>query len=151
MIVAMDLNASPVPEEDEDILEEKIHVQEYHAPEERIETGADIARREREERKRRLKRERPDDRPVHVSQSPGYDKLFPAKNHKSYDKSRLPPEAMTLLWRKFWWKSHRLPFYGGGIAGSFDMGYGSQELLMVIATTMVEFLLKRGKELGHVT
>jgi len=45
MIVAMDLNASPVPEEDEDIFEEKIHVEEFHAPEERIETGADIARR----------------------------------------------------------------------------------------------------------
>ncbi|KAL2337851.1 hypothetical protein Fmac_012297 [Flemingia macrophylla] len=91
MIVAMDLNASPVPEEDEDIFDEKIHVQEYHAPEERVETGADIQRREREERKRRLKRERPDDRPVHASQSPGYDQLFHNKNPKSYDKSRLPP------------------------------------------------------------
>ncbi|KAH1265811.1 mRNA-capping enzyme [Glycine max] len=91
MIVSMDLNASPVPEEDEDIFEEKIHVEEFHEPEERIETGADIARREREERKRRLKRERPDDRPVHVSQSPGYDQLFHTKNQRSYDKSRLPP------------------------------------------------------------
>jgi len=45
MIVSMDLNASPVPEEDEDIFEEKIHVEEFHEPEERIETGADIARR----------------------------------------------------------------------------------------------------------
>lgn len=45
MIVAMDLNASPVPEEDEDIFEERIHVQEFIAPEERIESGADIARR----------------------------------------------------------------------------------------------------------
>lgn len=46
MIVAMDLNASPVPEEDEDIFEEEpIHVQQYAAPEERIESGADIARR----------------------------------------------------------------------------------------------------------
>uniref|UniRef100_I1JLS1 mRNA guanylyltransferase n=1 Tax=Glycine max TaxID=3847 RepID=I1JLS1_SOYBN len=91
MIVAMDLNASPVPEEDEDIFEEKIHVEEFHEPEERIETGADIARREREERKRRLKRERPDDRPVHVSQSHAYDQLFHTKNQRSYDKSRLPP------------------------------------------------------------
>ncbi|XP_020202950.1 mRNA-capping enzyme isoform X1 [Cajanus cajan] len=91
MIVAMDLNASPVPEEDEDIFEEKIHVEEYHAPEDRPESGADIQRREREERKRRLKRERPDDRPVHASQSPGYDQLFHNKNPKSYDKSRLPP------------------------------------------------------------
>ncbi|KAH1069019.1 hypothetical protein GYH30_006556 [Glycine max] len=91
MIVAMDLNASPVPEEDEDIFEEKIHVEEFHEPEERIETGADKARREREERKRRLKRERPDDRPVHVSQSHAYDQLFHTKNQRSYDKSRLPP------------------------------------------------------------
>ena len=91
MIVSMDLNASPVPEEDEDIFEEKIHVEEFHEPEERIETGADIARREREERKRRLKRERPDDRPVHVSQSHAYDQLFHTKNQRSYDKSRLPP------------------------------------------------------------
>lgn len=45
MIVAMDLNASPIPEEDEDAFEEKIHAQEYIAPEERIESGADIARR----------------------------------------------------------------------------------------------------------
>ncbi|KAK7349950.1 hypothetical protein VNO77_07876 [Canavalia gladiata] len=91
MIVAMDLNASPVPEEDEDSFEERIHAEVYSAPEERIETGADIARREREERKRRLKRERPDDRPVHVSQSPGYDQLYHTKNPKTYDKSRLPP------------------------------------------------------------
>ncbi|KAK7286882.1 hypothetical protein RJT34_22207 [Clitoria ternatea] len=87
----MDLNASPVPEEDEDAFEEKIHVEEFIAPEERIETGADIARREREERKRRLKRERPDDRSVHVSQSAGYDQPFHTKNPKTYDKSRLPP------------------------------------------------------------
>lgn len=47
MIVAMDLNASPVPEEDEDIFEEEepVHVQQFVAPEERIESGADIARR----------------------------------------------------------------------------------------------------------
>ncbi|TKY63428.1 hypothetical protein E2542_SST13300 [Spatholobus suberectus] len=43
----MDLNASPVPEEDDDSFEENIHVEEFHAPEERIESGADIARRNR--------------------------------------------------------------------------------------------------------
>ncbi|CAL5210801.1 unnamed protein product [Lathyrus oleraceus] len=92
MIVAMDLNASPVPEEeDEDVYEEKIHVQEYTAPDDHIESGAAIARREREERKRRLKRERPDDRPVNRSQSPRYDQQFHTKNPKSYDTSRLPP------------------------------------------------------------
>ncbi|OIV89605.1 hypothetical protein TanjilG_15800 [Lupinus angustifolius] len=86
----MDLNASPVPEEEEDIFEGQT-VEEYSATEERVESAVDIARREREERKRRLKRERPDDRPVHVSQSPGYDQLFRTKTLKSYERSRLPP------------------------------------------------------------
>lgn len=44
MIAAMDLNASPLPEEDEDTFES--HIEHYSAaPEERIESGADIARR----------------------------------------------------------------------------------------------------------
>ncbi|XP_019432012.1 PREDICTED: mRNA-capping enzyme-like isoform X2 [Lupinus angustifolius] len=90
MIVAMDLNASPVPDEEEDTFEGHA-VREFIASEERVESAVDIARREREERKRRLKRERPDDRPVHVSQSPGYDQLFHTKALKSHDKSRLPP------------------------------------------------------------
>ncbi|CAL0324742.1 unnamed protein product [Lupinus luteus] len=90
MIVAMDLNASPVPDEEEDTFEGHA-VREFIASEERVESAVDIARREREERKRRLKRERPDDRPVHVSQSPGYDQLFHTKTLKSHDKSRLPP------------------------------------------------------------
>ncbi|KAM0991414.1 hypothetical protein ACFX13_009968 [Malus domestica] len=86
MIAVMDLNASPVPEEDEDAFENHI---EYIAPEERIESGVDIARREREERRKRLKRERPDEKPVHVSQPPAYDS-YQTKNPKVYDKSRLP-------------------------------------------------------------
>ncbi|KAF1888636.1 hypothetical protein Lal_00011410 [Lupinus albus] len=90
MIVAMDLNASPVPEEEEDNFEGHT-VEEYSATEERVESAVDIARREREERKRRLKRERPDEKPVHVSQSPGYDQLLPTKTLKSYESSRLPP------------------------------------------------------------
>ena len=89
----MDLNASPVPEEDEDIFEGHV-VEEYHAPEERVESAVDIARREREERKQRLKRERSDDRPGHLSQSRGYDQLFQTKALKSYDKSRLPPATL---------------------------------------------------------
>ncbi|PNY01093.1 mRNA-capping enzyme [Trifolium pratense] len=90
--VAMDLNASPVPEEDDDVFEERARVPDYIPPEDRIESGAEIARREREERKRRLKRERPDDsRPVNPSQSPRYDQQFHTKNPKSYDTSRLPP------------------------------------------------------------
>ncbi|KAI4353170.1 hypothetical protein L6164_002141 [Bauhinia variegata] len=90
MIVAMDLNASPVPEDDEENFEGHV-VEEYSAPEERIESAVDIARREREERKRRLKRERPDDKPVHVSQSTGYDQPFYTKTLKTYDKTKLPP------------------------------------------------------------
>ncbi|KAE9611024.1 hypothetical protein Lal_00015809 [Lupinus albus] len=90
MIVAMDLNASPVPDEEEDTFEGHA-VREFSASEERVESAVDIARREREERKRRLKRERPDDRSVHVSQSPGYDQLVHTKTLKSHERSRLPP------------------------------------------------------------
>jgi len=43
MIVAVDLNASPVPEDDENDFGGQ--VEEYHAPEERVETAVDIARR----------------------------------------------------------------------------------------------------------
>lgn len=43
MTAAMDLNASPVPEEDEDPFEG--HVEDFTAPEERVETAVDIARR----------------------------------------------------------------------------------------------------------
>ncbi|KAJ7950192.1 mRNA-capping enzyme [Quillaja saponaria] len=89
MIVSMDLNASPVPEEEEDTFER--HIEECTAPEDRVESAVDIARREREERKRRLKRERSDERPVYMSQAPTYDHMFQTKTLKSYDKSRLPP------------------------------------------------------------
>lgn len=50
----MDLNASPLPDEDEDPFEgqveeynapKKDQIEEYIAPEEQIESGADIARR----------------------------------------------------------------------------------------------------------
>ena len=43
MIVAVDLNASPVPEDDQDDFGDQ--VEEYHAPEERVESAVDIARR----------------------------------------------------------------------------------------------------------
>jgi len=54
MTISMDLNASPLPEEDEDPFEgqveeynapKKDQVEEYIEPEEHIESGADIARR----------------------------------------------------------------------------------------------------------
>jgi hypothetical protein len=43
-----------------------------------------------------LKRERPDDRPLHVSQPPVYDQLYHTRNVKTYDKSRLPPGKFFL-------------------------------------------------------
>lgn len=51
---------------------------------------------EREERRQRLKRERPDDRPTHVSQPPIQEQLY-QKNHRTYDKSKLPPGKFWLL------------------------------------------------------
>lgn len=55
---------------------------------------------EREERRRRLKRERSDDRPMHASQPHGYDyQSYQTKTLKSYDKSRLPPgKSICLFW-----------------------------------------------------
>ncbi|PRQ43021.1 putative mRNA (guanine-N(7)-)-methyltransferase [Rosa chinensis] len=97
MIVAMDLNASPLPEDDEETFEEynakdysaqDYSAQEYSAPQEHVESGVDILRREREERRKRLKRDRPDDRPVPASQPPAYES-YQAKFAK-VDTSRLP-------------------------------------------------------------
>ncbi|KAJ9694893.1 hypothetical protein PVL29_010392 [Vitis rotundifolia] len=87
MLVAMDLNASPLPEEDEETFER--HIEEYTAPEEHVETAVEISRREREERRRRLKRERPDDRSVNGPSV--HDRPFQARNHRSYDRNKLPP------------------------------------------------------------
>nr|KAJ0189523.1 hypothetical protein LSAT_V11C800428410 [Lactuca sativa] len=108
----MDLNASPEPEEDEEIYEQTLsedsapeekpshhHHHHHHHHVEHVETAVDIMRREREERKLRLKRERPDDRPTHrptpTPTQPAYksmeDHLFHTKNQRTYDKSRLPP------------------------------------------------------------
>ncbi|XP_031276098.1 mRNA-capping enzyme [Pistacia vera] len=81
MIGTMDLNASPLPEEDEDTFEG--HIEQY-AVHERAESGAEILRREREERRMRLKRDRPDDRNMH-------DQYFQARRFKSYEKNKLPP------------------------------------------------------------
>lgn len=46
---------------------------------------------EREERRQRLKRERPDDRPMNVSQPPKNDQFFQIKHHKPTDRDKLPP------------------------------------------------------------
>ncbi|MBA0771454.1 hypothetical protein Gotri_019921 [Gossypium trilobum] len=85
----MDLNASPVPEDDEEIYER--HIEHYSAQEEHVESAVEISRREREERRKRLRRDRSDDRPVHVSQPPVHDHFYQNRNPRSYDKSRIPP------------------------------------------------------------
>uniref|UniRef100_A0A2C9VGJ7 Tyrosine specific protein phosphatases domain-containing protein n=1 Tax=Manihot esculenta TaxID=3983 RepID=A0A2C9VGJ7_MANES len=46
---------------------------------------------EREERRKRLRTERSDDRPVPVSRQPVHEQCYPAKHYKTYDKSKLPP------------------------------------------------------------
>ncbi|XP_059647150.1 uncharacterized protein LOC132293621 isoform X2 [Cornus florida] len=90
----MDLNVSPQPEEDEETFEP--HLEEDNAPGhignvEHTETAVEIQRREREERRQRLKRERSDDRPMHAYQPPKHDQIFQAKSQRVYDKTKLPP------------------------------------------------------------
>ncbi|XP_050214342.1 uncharacterized protein LOC126665556 isoform X2 [Mercurialis annua] len=88
MVVTMDLNVSPLPEDDEDNYED--HAEKYAPPEERVISGAETARREREERRKRLRNDRSDDRSVHVPRQPAHDQCIPSKHQKVYDKSRLP-------------------------------------------------------------
>ncbi|CAN6441246.1 unnamed protein product [Victoria cruziana] len=57
----MDLNASPLPEDDEEEQLLETHLQEEIYEEEHVETAVETLRREREERRQRLKREHPDD------------------------------------------------------------------------------------------
>ncbi|KAA3464851.1 mRNA-capping enzyme [Gossypium australe] len=89
MIVGMDLNASPLPEDDEDPYE--AHIEHYSAPEEHVESAVEISRREREERRKRLRSDRLDDRPVHISQPVVYDHFYQNRHSTFYDKSRIPP------------------------------------------------------------
>lgn len=89
MIVTMDLNASPLPDDDEEPFD--IH-SEVYVPEDHQETAVETARREREERRRRLKREHQDERSFNnVSHPPTRDQWFQNKSFKTYDKSKLPP------------------------------------------------------------
>ncbi|KAK9150977.1 hypothetical protein Syun_009286 [Stephania yunnanensis] len=86
MIISMDLNASPLPEEDAF----PVDVEEENAVEEHVETAVETMRREREERRQRLKREFPDEGPKRVVQ-PMKDKTFQSENTRFYDRSKLPP------------------------------------------------------------
>ncbi|XP_048138695.1 mRNA-capping enzyme-like [Rhodamnia argentea] len=87
MLVAMDLNA--LPEEDEETFDP--HVEEYSPKSRRIESGLDIANRERDERRKRLKKERSDEKTMTVSQRSSHDQFHQMRhmnnNHRS---SNLP-------------------------------------------------------------
>ncbi|KAM7463992.1 hypothetical protein LguiA_032113 [Lonicera macranthoides] len=98
MIGNMDLNASPLPEDDEDTFEP--HFEEDSTPAkhkqhisqvEHVESSVEILHREREERRKRLKRECPDDGPMHMSQPHMNDQPFQTKNYRPYDRNKLPP------------------------------------------------------------
>ncbi|GFY82312.1 mRNA capping enzyme family protein [Actinidia rufa] len=56
---------------------------------------------EREERRQRLKRERPDDRPTEASQPPIYDKIY-QKNYRNYDRNKLPPGTHFIALASGW-------------------------------------------------
>lgn len=94
MIASMDLNASPLPEEDEVVdfdqsfADESVHeYQEDHIDHaEHIASAAEIARREREERIR--KRQRSDDRPHYISHSSIDNEVYQLKKFRH---NKLPP------------------------------------------------------------
>uniref|UniRef100_A0A1J3K656 mRNA guanylyltransferase n=1 Tax=Noccaea caerulescens TaxID=107243 RepID=A0A1J3K656_NOCCA len=75
----MDLNASPLPEEDEDPFKRR--------REDHIESAVEIARREREERKKKIRLDRPSQhsRPVYRDQS-----YLNNRDTRVYDKTKIP-------------------------------------------------------------
>lgn len=84
--IAMDLNASPLPEEDEENFYS--HFVNDATPQE--ETSLETFRQERDERRERLRRDPVDDRQTRVSRHMVHDD-GPQWKKLKYDKSRLPP------------------------------------------------------------
>ncbi|XP_077253045.1 uncharacterized protein LOC143892358 isoform X2 [Tasmannia lanceolata] len=84
MIVSMDLNASPLPEDEEETFEEETTV------DGNTETSVEIYRREREERRRRLKREHPDEGSKGTVKLPKNDSVAQTRNPRLFDKTKLP-------------------------------------------------------------
>ncbi|XP_042017765.1 mRNA-capping enzyme-like isoform X1 [Salvia splendens] len=102
----MDLNASPEPEEDEVFPKpqsEEDNVQ-YYEHVDHEQSGASIARREREERILRMRRQHPDDRPSYGYKPSQRDDVYKAKRQRP--NSRLPPGWLDC------------PAYGNEIGGS---------------------------------
>ncbi|XP_020104456.1 mRNA-capping enzyme-like isoform X1 [Ananas comosus] len=90
MILSMDLNASPLPEEDEQPYEEQIDSDLIQ--EERVESAVATMRREREERRLRLKREYPDEGPRRYSQ-PRNDYLPQSRSVRPCGRNREIPQG----------------------------------------------------------
>ncbi|KAL9258945.1 hypothetical protein AKJ16_DCAP02438, partial [Drosera capensis] len=86
---AMDLNASPLPEEDEEVYGSHYR-EEFAAAQEHVESGVETYRREREERIQRLKRGNTDDKPAQHNQRLSYNDVANFKKLR-HDKSKLPP------------------------------------------------------------
>ncbi|KAH9608157.1 hypothetical protein KSS87_015409 [Heliosperma pusillum] len=86
MLCLMDLNASPLPEDDEEYFEQ--HLGEHVTPHDQ-ETSVQTLRREREERRERI-RDHIDDRPMRVSRPPQRDE-GPHMKKLKYDRNKLPP------------------------------------------------------------
>ncbi|AAD56326.1 putative mRNA capping enzyme, RNA guanylyltransferase [Arabidopsis thaliana] len=84
MVATMDLNASPQPEEDDEPYVR--HLEDYSSRDERIESAVEIARREREERKKRMRY----DKPTHNSQPVFRDQYYQNRNTKAYDRYKIP-------------------------------------------------------------
>ncbi|XP_043713709.1 mRNA-capping enzyme-like isoform X3 [Telopea speciosissima] len=94
MIFSMDLNASPLPEEDDEAIFEdhdhEDHVEGRLAMEEHVETAVETFRREREERRQRLRREYQDEGPNRSLQQPRKDLVSQTKRPRSYDRFKPP-------------------------------------------------------------
>ncbi|XP_072967023.1 uncharacterized protein [Typha angustifolia] len=87
---SMDLNASPLPEEDEQPYEE---VEGDLIQEERVESAVETMRREREERRRKLKREFNDDGQRRFSQPPKNDYMAQQRSNRFYGRNRELPQG----------------------------------------------------------
>ncbi|XP_026663529.1 mRNA-capping enzyme-like isoform X2 [Phoenix dactylifera] len=91
MILSMDLNASPLPEEDDAPYEEQVEGEIIH--EEHAESAVTTMRREREERKRRLKRENQDEGAKRFSQPMRNDFMSQNRSGRSYGRVKEVPQG----------------------------------------------------------
>ncbi|PKA55989.1 mRNA-capping enzyme [Apostasia shenzhenica] len=91
MIIAMDLNASPLPEEDEQPFEEQNEQEFIETP--LYESSVQTLHREREERRRRLKREYQDEGPRWYPQSTGNSNMTQNKISRNVGRVKQLPEG----------------------------------------------------------